>query len=218
MKAVLFDVDGTLVDSNYFHVLAWWQAFTENGHEVTMIALHRLIGQGSDRLVESVIGKPDSDVVEAHSAQWSEWIDRTPSLPGATDLLRRTKSAGLDVVLATSASSDELQTLRQAIAADDVIDHATSKDDAEESKPDPSIVQAALSAGGYDPADTVLVGDTVWDVEAAKRAGVPTVVTVLTGGISEAELRDAGAAEVYRDPAELAARFDDSALGALARR
>jgi len=212
---VLFDVDGTLVDTNYFHVLAWWQAFAEHGYSVTMTRLHRLIGQGSDRLVESAIGKSDDAVVEAHSKQWQEWIERAPALPGAADLLRRTKRAGLDVVLATSASSDELQILRKAIDADDVIDHATSKDDADESKPDPSIVEAALSSGGYDPARTVLVGDTVWDAEASHRAGVGTVVAVLTGGISEAELRDAGATEVYEDAAQLCERFAESALGAL---
>jgi HAD superfamily hydrolase (TIGR01509 family) len=217
-KAVLLDVDGTLVDTNYFHVLAWWQAFTEHGYDVPMTRLHHLIGQGSDRLVESAIGRSDGRVVEGHSKHWGEWIDKAPALPGAAELIRRAKTAGLAVVLASSASSEELEVLSATIGAPDAIDHATSKDDAEQSKPNPDIIQAALDAGGYDPDQVILVGDTVWDVEAANRAGVETVVGVLTGGISEAELREAGAVEVYKDAAELCERFDSSALGALARR
>ena len=210
-RVILFDVDGTLVDSNYLHVLAWSRAFTDAGHDVPMWRLHGLIGQGSSRLVESVLGHGDDGVVDGHSRHYGEWIHTVRALPGAADLLRRTKRAGIDVVLATSASAEELETLRGVIDADDVIDHATSKDDADASKPAPDIVQAALAAGGYRAEDALLVGDAVWDVEAARRAGIDCVA-VRSGGISAAELRDAGAIAVYDDAADLAAHFASSPL------
>jgi HAD superfamily hydrolase (TIGR01509 family) len=216
-RAVLFDVDGTLVDSNYFHVLAWFRAFREAGHQVPMTSLHHLIGQGSERLVATVLDREDQAAVDGHSKHYSEVIDQVPAFGGAADLLRAVKASGLAVVLASSASAEELETLRSAIDADDAIDHATSKDDAEESKPEPDIITAALEAIDCAPGDAILIGDTVWDVEAAARAGVPCI-GVLTGGISAAELRDAGAVEVYDHVADLRTRLKDSAIGALAAR
>jgi len=127
-----------------------------------------------------------------------------------------TKKAGLAVVLATSASEGEAEHLTAAIGADDAVDVVTTKDDVDASKPDPDIVQTALDKAGLRADDAVFVGDTVWDVQAAGRAGV-RCVCVLSGGISETELRDAGAIAVYRDVAQLAAEFDDSPLGKLAR-
>lgn len=214
-RAVLFDVDGTLVDSNYIHVVAWFRAFRDAGHQVPMSTLHRLIGQGSERLVESALGHGDDEVVEGHSRHYKELIDEVPAFVGAADIIRRVKRAGLDVVLASSASSDELDTLRRAIDADDAIDHATSKDDAESSKPSPDILQAAMAAGGYRPDDVILLGDTVWDVEAGQRAGI-RCVAVRTGGIGADELRQAGAVEIYDDLTDLLERFDASPLARLA--
>ena len=211
---VLFDVDGTLVDTNYLHVIAWSQALRTNGHEVAMATLHRTVGQGADRFVESVLGHADDAVADAHSDFYGPHLHDLVAFPGAADLLRTTKKAGLRVVLATSASDEEVEHLRQAIGADDAIDEVTSNDDAEASKPDPDIVATALDKAGLSAARAVFVGDTVWDVEAAKRAGVPCVC-VLSGGIGAPELRDAGAVAIYDDVAHLLREYDRSPLAGL---
>lgn len=212
--AVLFDVDGTLADTNYLHVTAWWEAFRDNGHTVPMSRLHRLIGMGSSKLVSELLGEVDEQIVDGHTEHYKAHWDEIRPLPGAQEALRRVKKSGLAVVLASSASEEELTKLREVIDADDAIDHATSKDDAESSKPDPDIVEAALAAGDWKPERCVLIGDTVWDVEAAGRAGLPCI-GVLTGGISEAELRDAGAVEVYADLPALLKAYDDSVIAGL---
>jgi HAD superfamily hydrolase (TIGR01509 family) len=213
---VLFDVDGTLVDTNYLHVVAWWQAFRAHGHEVAMHRLHGLVGQGAERLVTSVLGRPDEDIAAAHSDFYGPELHRLPAFPGAADLLRAVKAAGHSVVLATSASEEETAHLRRAIDADDVIDAVTHKDDADESKPDPDIVETALGKAGLSAEHAIFVGDTVWDVEAAGRAGLDCV-GVLSGGIAEAELREAGAIAVYRDVAHLLAELDASPLARVGR-
>ncbi|HWA67033.1 MAG TPA: HAD family hydrolase [Mycobacteriales bacterium] len=216
-RAVLFDVDGTLVDTNYLHAVAWAEAFHAYGYEVPASTCHQLIGQGSQRLVESVLGKSDDRIVEAHSDFYGPQLYRLRAFPAAADLLRQVKARGLTVVLATSASASDAAHLRKAIDAEDAIDHVTTKDDVESSKPDPDIVHAALDLAGVDPRDAVFVGDTVWDVAAAEQAGM-ACVCVLTGGIAEPVLREAGAAEIYRDLTDLLRRFDDSPLGRLAAR
>ena len=213
-RGVLFDVDGTLVDTNYLHVVAWWQAFRSQGHEVPMTDLHRTVGQGSDQFVASILGRDDEKVRDAHSDFYGQWKHQLVAFRGAADLLRTTKKAGLAVVLATSASEAEAEHLTAAIGADDCIDVVTTKDDVDASKPDPDIVNTALKKAGLDAANALFVGDTVWDVQAAGRAGVPCVC-VLSGGISESELRDAGAVAVYRDVAHLLDDFESSPLGAL---
>jgi len=214
---VLFDVDGTLVDTNYLHVVAWWQAFRSQGHQVEMTRLHRTVGQGSDQFVSSILGHDDQKVADAHTDFYGQWKHQLAAFPGAAELLRITKKAGLSVVLATSASEDEAEHLTAAIDADDVIDVVTTKADVDASKPDPDIVQTALDKAGLRADDAVFLGDTVWDVQAASRAGVPCVA-VLSGGISAAELREAGAIAVYRDVAQLVEEFDDSPLGRLTQR
>src|SRR5947209_59822 len=213
---VLFDVDGTLVDTNYLHVVAWWHAFRSQGHDVPMTALHRTVGQGSDQFVPSILGHEDEQVANAHSDFYGPFKHQLRAFDGAADLLRTTKKAGLTVVLATSASEAEAAHLTAAIDADDAIDVVTTKADADASKPDPDIVQSALDKAELRPDDALFVGYTVWDVQAAGRAGL-RCVCVLSGGISEAELRDAGAIAVYRDVAQLVAEFDDSPLGKLPR-
>jgi HAD superfamily hydrolase (TIGR01509 family) len=215
-QGVLFDVDGTLVDTNYLHVVAWWQAFRSQGHDVAMTDLHRTVGQGSDQFVASIIGRDDEKVRNAHSDFYGQWKHQLAAFRGAADLLRMTKKAGLSVVLATSASEAEAEHLTAALDADDWIDVVTTSGDVDASKPDPDIVNTALKKAGLTASDTVFVGDTVWDVEAAGRAGLPCVA-VLTGGISAAELRDAGAVAVYRDVAHLLEEFESSALAGLAR-
>jgi HAD superfamily hydrolase (TIGR01509 family) len=215
-RGVLFDVDGTLVDTNYLHVVAWWQAFRSQGHRVPMSQLHRTVGQGSDLFVSSILGRDDEAVRTAHSDFYGPCKHDLVPFDGGADLLRTTKKAGLAVVLATSASEAEAEHLTAALDADDAIDAVTTKADVDVSKPDPDIVHTALDKAGLDATGVVFVGDTVWDVEAAARADVPCIC-VLTGGISERELRDAGAIAVYRDVRQLLTDFENSPLGALTR-
>jgi HAD superfamily hydrolase (TIGR01509 family) len=214
---VLYDVDGTLVDTNYLHAVAWADAFAARGYRVAMSEIHQLIGQGSERLVESVLGRPADDVVDAHADIYSARLHRLQVFGGAADQLRRTKKARLSVVLATSASKHDAEHFTEALDADDVIDHVTTNDDADSSKPAPDIVEAALKGARLTAADCIFVGDTVWDVEAAKRAGM-NCVCVLTGGIAGSLLRDAGAVAIYPSVAALLDDFDASPLGELSRR
>lgn len=214
--AVLFDVDGTLVDSTYLHVVAWWQAFRDAGEPVPMRDVHRRIGMGAPRLVKETLGRDDEDAVDGHTRRFAPFLDEVRALPGAVDLLRHCAASGLTVVLATSAGTEEVESQRAALAdATDVLTAVTSSADAEESKPDPDILEVALERGGATPQRCVFVGDTVWDIEAAARLGI-ACVGVLTGGVGEDELRAAGAVEVYDGPRHLLERFDASALGRLA--
>jgi HAD superfamily hydrolase (TIGR01509 family) len=215
-SGVLFDVDGTLVDTNYLHVVAWWQAFRAFGHEVPMKQIHGLVGQGAERLVTSVLDRPDDDIADAHSDFYGPFLHQLPPFRAAADLLRRVKDAGLAVVLATSASEEEAGHLVDALGVADVVDAVTTKDDADESKPDPDIVRTALDKAGLSAERAIFVGDTVWDVAAARRAGLDCVC-VLSGGIAEADLREAGAVAVYRDVAHLLDELDASPLGRLGR-
>jgi HAD superfamily hydrolase (TIGR01509 family) len=216
--AALFDVDGTLVDTTYLHAVTWWEAFRQAGHRVPMADVHRTVGMGSDRLVERLLGEDrdrdqDAALSAAHKALYAEYWPRLAPLEGAAELLRECAGRGWTVVLASSASAEELAALRAAVGADDAVADATSADDVAGSKPAPDLVEQALERAGVPAGRAVFVGDTVWDVAACERAGVPCV-GVLSGGISEPELRAAGAAQVFRGPAELLARIDGSLLAA----
>lgn len=214
---VLFDIDGTLVDSNFPTVVAWADAFAAAGYVIPMTKIHGLVGQGSDLLVENAIGHQDDAIVKVHDELYAPRLRSLHAFDQAADLLRRTKSEGLSVVLATSASKHDASLLRAAIEADDVIDHVTTNDDAETSKPEPDIVRAALDGTGLSAAECLFVGDTVWDVKAARRAGMDCVC-VLSGGVAEADLVQAGAVAIYDSVADLLRDFDNSPLGALAAR
>ncbi len=216
VSAVLFDVDGTLIDSNYLHTVTWWQAFTQAGHDVPMARIHRAIGMGSDQLVDALLPADrdtgnDAGLNVAHDALYATYWSRLRPLPGAADLLRACKKHGLRVVLASSAGAREFEVMRRALGADDAVDGATSSASVDASKPAPDLVQVALEKAGAGPDEAVFVGDTVWDVQACQRAGV-TCIGVLSGGISEAELRDAGAARVFPAAADLLAAFPGSLL------
>ncbi|RJU02711.1 HAD family hydrolase [Arthrobacter frigidicola] len=218
-RGVLVDVDGTLVDSNYQHTIAWWQAFRRFGHDVPMAEIHRAIGMGGDKLVEHLLGEDrdaslDGELDATHGAVFSTYWPSLRAFDGAGDLLGRCFGEGLVVVLASSASGKELEVLRSVIDADAAITGATSSSDAENSKPSPDILQAALEAGGLAAANTVFVGDSVWDVFSATELDIPTI-GITTGGTSEAELREAGAAEVYKDIRTLLKNFDASPLAKL---
>jgi HAD superfamily hydrolase (TIGR01509 family) len=210
---VLFDVDGTLADTNYLHTVAWWEAFAQAGHDVPMAPIHRAIGMGSGRMLDSLLpGDRDTDADEAiktsHSALYSVYWSRLRPLPGARRLLRACHDQGLRVVLASSADPDELEVLRAALDADQAIDAATSAGDVEASKPAPDLVQVALDHAEAGPEESVFIGDAVWDVRAAQKAGVPCI-GLLSGGSSRDELTEAGAAAVFDGPADLLEEFPD---------
>lgn len=217
LAGVLFDVDGTLVDTTYLHTVCWWQALHQNGRDVPMARIHRGIGMGSDQLLARLLGEGHDPEVgrrisTAHADLYGVFRERLTPLPGARDLLQRCADQGLTVVLASSAKSDDLRVLRAALDADEFITAATSSMDADESKPAPGILQAALESSALKPADVVYVGDSVWDVEAAGRLGI-SCVGLECGGTGAAELTAAGAIAIYADPAELLAAIDDSPLG-----
>jgi HAD superfamily hydrolase (TIGR01509 family) len=211
---VIFDVDGTLLDTNYLHVAAWWEAFRERGHDIRCADVHRALGMGSADLVEWVLGVPDSSVIEAHSRHFAPYLGRIRPLPGAADLLGATARLGLNVVLATSAKDEEVDLMLDALGARDAIGTVVSSGDVDEAKPEPDIVDRALSESGTDPDRAVMVGDAVWDMIAANRAGIGCI-GLLSGGIAEQELRGAGAAETYADAAALLSKLSASTIGQL---
>ncbi|WP_030236150.1 HAD family hydrolase [Streptomyces sp. NRRL S-350] len=214
--AALFDVDGTLLDTTYFHALAWWEALRQYDRTVPAARAHRAVGMGADQLLDHLLGDDrdrgdDEAITAAHDAIYATYWPVITPLPGAADLLRACAATGRRIVLASSASERELAVLRRVLDADDVIAAATTADDVAATKPAPDLVRAALDLAGAAPEDTVFVGDTVWDVVAAGRAGV-RCVAVESGGFSAQELLGAGAAEVHRDTAELLAELDRSLL------
>jgi HAD superfamily hydrolase (TIGR01549 family) len=207
MPAVLLDLDGTLVDSNYFHTIAWFRAFQRHGHVVPMAHIHRLVGMGADQLLEELLGAYEEAVEDAWQDEFVRLRDEIRALPGAADLARVMKERGATVVLATSGKPDDVEALRKTLGADEWIDDAVNSSEVESSKPAPDIFARALEVAKAEPGDALVVGDTVWDVKAASACGLPCA-TVLCGGIAEAELRDAGAVAVHRDPADLVAHLD----------
>ena len=199
---VLLDVDGTLVDSNYLHTLAWAQALAEVGEWAPMNAIHRLVGMGGDHLVPELLGRDIPKAAEARSRIYQELIGEVHAFPGAADLITHLHEAGVAVVLASSAPADELDTMIELLGVGGLIDATTNGDDAENSKPDPDIFGAALEAGDIDRRRCLVVGDSVWDVHAAHAAGLGCVA-VESGGSSRHELTEAGALCVYRDVRDL---------------
>ncbi|MCW3817525.1 HAD family hydrolase [Micromonospora sp. DR5-3] len=218
-RGVLFDVDGTLVDTTYLHTVSWWEALRRADHRVPMAAIHRSIGMGSDKLLDHLLGPErdrdaDGKLRDGHDASYAEYWERLTPLPRAVDLLRACAARGLRVVLATSAAEHEVAALRAALDADDVIDTVTSSADAQESKPAPDILVAALDQSGLAAERVVFVGDSVWDVAAAGRLDIPCI-GLTCGGTSRAELAAAGAVAVYDDPAALLDALGESAIAAL---
>jgi HAD superfamily hydrolase (TIGR01509 family) len=218
--AVLFDVDGTLVDSNYLHVHAWYRAFHDADVEVEAWRIHRSIGMDGSTLVKSLADNVDEDtgsrLKDLHSRYYKETAPLLRPLPGARDLLEAVDGLGLQVVLATSAPEDELAILREVLACDELVSAVTSSKDVDTAKPQPDIVEVALQRAGVDAEHAVFIGDSVWDVEACNRAGVPTLA-VLSGGVSRDELENAGAHAVFENTRELYERIDDTLIAKLAR-
>ena len=218
--AVLFDVDGTLVDSNYLHVHAWYRAFNDVGLDVESWRIHRSIGMDGSMLLASLAEGADDDarsrLKDLHSRYYRETAPLLRRLPGVRELLEAVDKLGLQIVLATSAPDDELSILREVLASDDLVSAVTSSKDVDTAKPQPDIVQVALERADVDAAHAVFVGDAVWDVEACERAGVATIA-VLSGGVSRGELETAGAQAVFDNPRELCDHLDSTAIGTLAK-
>lgn len=209
--AVLFDVDGTLVDTNWFHTLSWWRTFLKAGEDVPMSKIHPLIGMGSDQLVKTLLGEERDDLKESHSGEFEPFMKEIHAFPGARDLLRAVSERSTMVVLCTSAKEDHLEPMLDELDAMDAVDEIVNADDVDKSKPAPDVFSAALEKSGLDAANCIVLGDTRWDVEAASKVGLETVC-VLTGGSSREQLLEAGAVAVYEDVAELLAKLDDSPL------
>jgi HAD superfamily hydrolase (TIGR01549 family) len=206
--AIIFDIDGTLVDSNYQHALAWYRAFRKHDVIVPVWRIHRAIGMGGDQLVGAVAGddverEQGDDVRDAEKPLFMEMIEEIEPFEGARELLRELASDGRTVVLASSAKSDEAEHYVDLLGARELVEAWTTSADVEETKPEPDLVEAALQKAGT--GEAVMVGDSIYDVEAAKRAGIPTV-GVISGGYSEPELRAAGATDVVESVADLRER------------
>ncbi len=211
MDTVVLDVDGTLLDSNYHHVVAWSRAFDRFGVRVPGWRIQSSLGMGGDRLVPAVAGEDverdhGSEIREAWGKEYDGMLDEVHLLPGARALLDALRHRSVTPVLASSAIPRHAERAFELLGADRRAGAATTADDAEESKPDPELIVHAIEQVGG--SEACVVGDAVWDVEAAMRAGLPAY-GVLSGGSCRGELIDAGAREVYADPADLLAHLDD---------
>jgi HAD superfamily hydrolase (TIGR01509 family) len=219
--AVLFDMDGTLVDSNYLHVHAWTRAFHDVGIAVESWRIHRSIGMDGARLLETLSGDADDDTQkrakDLHLRYLREAAPLMRRLPGARELLERIRSLDMQIVLATSSSQEELALTRPVLDCEDLLTAATSSKDVDVAKPEPTIIEVALQRAGADAGDAVYVGDAVWDIIACDRAGV-RAIGLLSGGVSRGELENAGAEAVFENPRELADHLDDTCIAALANR
>ncbi|OBH18347.1 HAD family hydrolase [Mycolicibacter terrae] len=218
-SAVLFDVDGTLVDSNYLHVHAWRRAFAEQHVEVESWRIHRAIGMDGSELVRLLSDDAPDDVrqrlKDLHTRYYLESAALLSPLPGARRLLERIAALDLPVVLASSAPEEELALLRKALNCDDLVDAVTSSADVDVAKPEPDIIGIALDRIGATADRAVFVGDAIWDVQACLRAGVPSI-GVLSGGVSRAELETAGATAVFDNAEDLALHLDQTPIADLA--
>ena len=213
--AAILDVDGTLVDTNYQHALAWYRAFRQHGITLPLWEIHRHIGMGGDQIVTSMVSegfeeRHGDDVRAAEKALYLSLMPEVQPLPGARDLLETLHGRGHTIVLASSAKPEELQHYLDLLDAHEVVDGWTSSGDVEKTKPEPDLVNAALDKAGGGPG--VMIGDSVWDCEAARRAEVETI-GLLTGGFSEQELIDAGAVTVFHSLPDLREHLGDTPLG-----
>jgi HAD superfamily hydrolase (TIGR01509 family) len=216
LSLALLDIDGTLVDTNYQHTLAWYRAFCEHNIVLPVWRIHRHIGMGGDQLVpaltsEQVDRERGDHIRDAESRYYRQLIGEARPTEDARRLIEDLHERGHTVLLASSAPQQELDHYLQLLDAGELLDGWTSSADVEKTKPAPDIVQAALKRANTNPDDAVMVGDSPWDAEAAARAGVETIA-VMTGGFSEQELKDAGATVVYESVAELRRDLDATPL------
>ena len=215
MTVAIIDIDGTLVDTNYHHAIAWHRAFRAHGYTVQLWQIHRHIGMGGDQLVASLIGEQadkehGESIRDAEKQAYMGLIGEVAPLEGARELLVALRERDHTIVLASSAKPDEVEHYLDLLVARELASDWTTSGDVENTKPQPDLVVAAMEKAGGD--DAVMIGDSVWDCEAAKRAKVPTIA-VLTGGFSVEELEEAGAAAVFRSIVELQDDLDSTPLG-----
>lgn len=213
----ILDVDGTLVDTNYQHALAWYRAFQAHDVVLPVWRIHRHIGMGGDQLVQALTGERferehGEDVRAAETERYREMIDEVQPTQDARLLIEDLHERGRTVVLASSAKQAELDRYLELLDARDLADGWTSAADVQATKPAPDLVETALRQAGAQPGKAVMVGDSPWDVQAAERAGVRTIA-VMTGGFSQEELLGAGAVAVFESVAELRESLDDTPLG-----
>jgi len=213
--AAILDVDGTLVDTNYQHAIAWYRAFRQHDKLIPIWRIHRHMGMGGDQLVGELAGddwekEHGEDVRTAEKALYMALIEEVEPLQGARGLVEDLKERGHSVVLASSAKENEVDHYLDLLDVRELADGWTTSADVEATKPEPDLVKAAVEKAGG--GEAVMVGDSIWDVEAAGRAGLETVA-VMTGGFSEAELRDAGAGWVFESIEALRSGLDETPLG-----
>lgn len=217
-RGVIFDVDGTLVDSVDLHAQAWVEALRHFGYEVAFDAVRAQIGKGGDQLMPVFVPPADLERRQAeidryrHDLFARDYMDKVKGFPGVRPLIERILADGKRVALASSAKGDELERYKRVAGIDDLIRTETTSDDVEQSKPHPDIFEAARRKLDLPAADVVVVGDTPWDALAAGKAGIP-VIGVLCGGFAGADLRKAGCVEIHRDPQDLLDRYDESLAG-----
>jgi HAD superfamily hydrolase (TIGR01509 family) len=214
MSTAILDIDGTLVDTNYHHAIAWYRAFRQHGFTLPLWRIHRHIGMGGDQLVGALAGdgfeREQGDAVRtAETVLYQELIGEVQPLEGARAVIEDLKSSGHTVVLASSAKPDELEHYLTLLDARTLVDAWTDSGDVQQTKPKPDLVLAALKKAGGKAKEAVMIGDSVWDCRAAKRAGVRSI-GVRTGGFSEAELLDAGASKVFDSVETLREHLDDA--------
>jgi HAD superfamily hydrolase (TIGR01509 family) len=215
-RVAILDVDGTLVDTNYHHAIAWFRAFRRHFLTLQVWRIHRHIGMGGDQLVAALAGdeveeRLGDSIRDAESELYRELIGEVQAMEGSRQLIEDLKDAGNAVVLASSAKQWEVQHYLELLGAAEMVDAWTTSDDVERTKPEPDLVRAAMEKIGGRPEEAMLIGDTVWDVEAAHRAGVEALA-VLTGGFSEQELSDAGARDVFTSVEELRQSLVETSL------
>ena len=216
IKGVIFDIDGTLVDSNDAHAQSWVDTFAEAGYDVPFDVVRPLIGMGGDKLLPKTIGKSrDSEegkkLVKRRSEIFRErYLPHLRPLKGARDLVLRVRSDGLKAVVATSAKEEELKGLLKAAQVDDLMEEEATASDADRSKPDPDIVHAAIEQSGISSEYLVMIGDTPYDIEAASKAHVRTIA-FRSGGWKDDALK--GAVEIYNGPDDLLAHYESSIIG-----
>lgn len=223
-KAVVFDIDGTLVDSVDLHARAWKEAFRHFGYDFNFQEIRHQIGKGSDKLIPHFLSPREvnhigEELDAFRSKLWkSQYLAKVRPFPHVRELFQRILQDGKRIVLASSAKGDELNTYKKIAGIDDLVEKQTSSDDVNNSKPDPDIIHAAMQKlGDVDPHEVIMIGDTPYDVEAANKAGVDTIA-VLCGGFPEGELRRAGAVAVFADPADLLQHYEESPLGERSQR
>lgn len=220
IKAVIFDVDGTLVDTNDLHTSAWVEAFRHFGREIPYADIRAQMGKGGDQLMPVFLSPEDmardGDAIASFRGDLfrREYMPRVTAFAGVRPLFERLAASGRTIVLASSGNKDEVESHMTTADIADLVQEATSADDAEHSKPAPDIFEAALRRlAPLSADDAIVVGDTPYDAQAAAKAGLRTI-GVLSGGFTEDELRAAGCIAVYRDPEDLLREFDRSLLGA----